>query len=215
MAYGTAVHTWKETGVVPASRHGDVLNRKLNHLETKREELWPDGFHEIPLAYNVVSGEARAVVLPITAAEKVEWKASHGDEWIVGTADFVGLLMGGPWVDDLKTGRHVEWADYGYQQAFYVLAWSLFHYHELLSTRSTITHWPKYPINGKPRRVGRVLDPDFLRDFQNRLKNLRLDYLRLREAHSNGGDVVARLQDGPQCLYCPSKNSCTKGQKYE
>jgi hypothetical protein len=215
-AYGTAAHTWVETGVAPEGKDGDAVLRKVKASGIKREDWWPTtGLHEVPLAYNVVTGESLALVLGLSTADKNAWKMAFGDEWVVGTADYVGVLMEAPWVDDLKTGRNAEWEHHRFQQTLYVLAWNLFATHKLEPTRSTITHWPKYPLPKMPLRFGEVLEPDYLEDFQRKLKNLRTDVLRLREAKEKGMDVHNRLTDGPQCVYCPSKNSCTKGMKYE
>lgn len=179
--------------------------------------LWSEGLHEVPLAYNVVSTQARALVLPQSDGKKDEWKASFGDEWVVGTADYVGLLLDAPWVDDLKTGRQVHYGDHRFQQGFYALAWTLFQMGKLHQTRSTITHWPRYPVDIKPHRFGTVLEPEFFEEFQTKLRRLREDVMKLRELEESGRreSVVARLSDGPQCIYCPSKLACVKGQKYE
>lgn len=215
--WGTAVHKWKETGEFPEGRIATTLRKKIKESEVTREFYWSGGIHEVPLAYNVITGAARALVLPLAGEAKDRWKASYGDEWITGTADYVGLLLEAPWVDDLKTGRKVEYVDYRYQQGFYTMVWALSQLGELVEARSTITHWPKYPIPEKPRRFGTVLTPDFFSELQGRLKTLREDVMKLRELEESGRreSVVARLSDGPQCQYCPSRLACTKGQKYE
>lgn len=213
-AWGTYCHLWKETGEIRPGKYAGTLKKKVDLLGVGgREELWAGGLHEVALAYNVVSGAAGALILPATSDEAAAWKSSFGDSWVVGTADYVGLLLESPWVDDLKTGRHAEWETYKFQQAFYALAWSTIHFGEFREARSTITHWPKYPITKKPLRFGTVLTLDFMDDFKRRLRQLREDVLRLRELDQER--VVVRLSDGPQCLYCPSRLSCIKGQKYD
>lgn len=214
--WGTAVHKWKETGEFPEGRIGTTLKKKVKESGIQPTALWLEGLHEVPLSYNVVTGEARALVLPVSSDKKDAWKAAFDGDWVVGTADYVGLLLDTPWVDDLKTGRQVDYIDYRYQQGFYALAWGIFHYGGLGDVRSTITHWPKYPIKSKPRRFGTVLVPDFLEELKGRLKTLREEVMRLRDFEDKGrrGEVVARLSDGPQCTYCPSKLACAKGQKY-
>lgn len=215
--WGTLVHKWKETGDIPSGRLGTVLKKKLKETNVSREGLFPEGVHELPLAYNVVSSQARALVLPVSESRKDEWKAAHGDEWITGTADFVGLLLDTPWIDDLKTGRLVYYDNYRYQQGFYALAWILFSEGRLTPVRSTITHWPKYPIPKKPDRFGTVLEVEFFQEMQDRLRQLREVVMKLRDLDARGGrdSVVAQLRDGEQCKYCPSKLACIKGQKYE
>lgn len=212
--WGEMVHLWKETGVVPKGRAGTTLAKKIKLAEVNRDLLWVDGLHEVPLAYNVVTGESRALVLPLHKEKRDLWKATFDSEWITGTADYVGLLLDRPWVDDLKTGRQVEYFDHRYQQAFYSLVWTLFQMGQLTECRSTITHWPKYKLETKPRRFGTVLEPDFFLDFQGKLKQLREDVMRLKDKQERGLDVSGHLSDGPQCKYCPSKLACIKGSKY-
>lgn len=212
--YGEMVHYWKETGEVVKGRGALTLKKKLESTGANRDTLWLGGLHEVPLAYNVSTGEAKAMVLPLEKDKRDLWKAAFGDEWVTGTADYVGLLIERPWVDDLKTGRRVDYHDHRYQQAFYSLAWTLFQMGELTECRSTITHWPKYPINQKPRRLGAVLDADFFLDFQGKLRSLRGDVMRMKEKTARGETIEGYLSDGPQCVYCPSKLACIKGQKY-
>lgn len=215
--WGTAVHKWKETGEFPSGRWSATLQKKVKEADVHRESYWTEGLHEVPLAYNVVTGQAHALVLPLSSDKKDAWKASHDSEWVCGTADYVGQLLDTPWVDDLKTGRKVDYLDYRYQQGFYCLVWTLFSMGELTPARSTITHWPKYPIKEKPRRFGTVLEPEFFLELQGKLKTLREEVMKLRELEQAGRreSVVARLSDGPQCQYCPSRLACTKGMKYD
>lgn len=209
------MHSWKETGEVPKGRPGLTLKKKIEASGVKREELWAYGLHEVPLGYNVLTGECRALVLPVPGEEKDAWKHSLGPEWVTGTADYVGMLLELPWVDDLKTGRKAEYGDYKYQQAFYSLVWSLFQTRTLTPTRSTITHWPKYPIPNKPSRFGTMLEPDFFQDFQARLKALYYETSRLKNKQEQGMDISGHLREGAACTYCPSKPNCAKGQRYE
>lgn len=212
-AYGTAAHNWKETGEFGEGRLWTTLKKKVEGVS--REELWPAGLHEVPVAYNVLSGEAKALVLPVGADVKQAWKAAMGHEWVVGTLDFAGLLLGGPWVDDLKTGRIAEWGHYAAQQTFYLMTWTIFTEHALVPGRSTITHWPRYPLATKPQRYGQVLEEADYLDFQVRLRNLYADYVKLKNLQESGMDVTPRLKEGGQCVYCPSKLACSKGMSYD
>lgn len=212
--YGTMVHKWKETGEVPNGRLGLTLKKKITLSGTSRDAYWSDGLHEVPLAYNVLTREARALVVPVPSEAKDAWKAAFGDEWVTGTTDIAGLLLEFPWVDDLKTGRRVEYLEHRAQQAFYALVWTLTQMGGLTTARSTITHWPKYPLNNKPRRFGVVLEPEFFLEFQGKLHGLRESVLRLKEKKESGMEISGYLSEGPQCTYCPSKLACTKGQKY-
>ncbi len=212
--WGTRCHHWKETGEFGEGRDALTLKKKIEASGVNRNELWANGLHEVPLAYNVETGEARALVVPVSLQEKAEWKASFGEAWVTGTADYVGFIMELPWVDDLKTGRVVEYLDHRYQQAFYVLAWGLSQ-HRGGAGRSTLTHWPRYPLSGTPRRFGTFLEDDFLVEFQEKLKALYKTYRKLKEKGETGMDITGHLQDGGHCLYCPSKPSCIKGSRYE
>jgi hypothetical protein len=213
--WGTRCHFWKETGEFGVGREALTLKKKVENSGVRREELWSQGLHEVPLAYNVETGEARALVVPLHPEEKGSWKTAFGDSWVTGTADYVGFILDGPWVDDLKTGRKVEYVDHRFQQAFYVMTWGLSQLRELRPGRSTLTHWPKYPLGEKPRRFGTVLEPGFFQEFQDRLRNLYRDWKKLKEKGDTGMDITGHLQDGGHCLYCPSKPSCTKGSRYE
>jgi hypothetical protein len=207
------VHRWKETGEVPDGREGLVLRRKLERSGVTRETYWTEGLHEVPVAYNVLTNETRALILPVSPEKKVRWKDGFGDDWITGTADYVGALLDTPWVDDLKTGRKVEYLSYRYQQAFYALVWSNFGEFNNTTCRSTITHWPKYPLDGKPIRFGTVLEPDFFDEFKGRLRRLRDEVLKLKEVNDME-NVVSYLTEGEHCVYCPSRSICNKGKRY-
>lgn len=208
------VHSWKETGEIPKGRPGLTLKKKIEASKVNREELWQYGLHEVPLAYNVFSREARALILPVPTAEKDAWKSSYGDEWITGTADYVGLLLELPWVDDLKTGRRGEYEPYKYQQAFYSLAWSLYQMGKVTQVRSTITHWPKYPIANPPSRFGVSLEPEFLQDLQLKLLELHRTMSKLKSGKETGMNIRGQLNPGEQCTYCPSRTNC-EVSKYE
>ncbi len=214
-SWGTFCHSWKETGEFGKGRSATTLRKKVKESGVKREELWAHGLHEVPVAYNVLTREARALVVPVPTIQKNAWKASHGPEWITGTADYVGQLLDLPWVDDLKTGRRVEYDYYKYQQGFYTMAWTLFSMHSLTPARSTLTHWPKYPVAAPPLRFGYVLEPEDMLDLQSKLEALYRQTLKLTVLKDGGMDVTSHLVDGPQCLYCPAKPGCAKGLKYE
>lgn len=199
--WGTSVHSWLETGIVTSPGLGE----RITLSGTNRERLWPRGLHEITLALNVVTGDARRYY---GASEgRDAWKTDFDDEWITGTLDFVGELFDLPWVDDLKTGRFAAWNDYKAQQSFYVLAWSRYRYEETRESRSTITHWPRYPKHLPPTREGRVLSLDYLGGFAKQLTQLRDDILRAQ-------DAGAALNPGKQCVYCPSRSHCPQGIQY-
>lgn len=193
--WGNFVHKWVETGEM----HGDekktrLLEKKLRESGTVREEWWPeDGQNEIALAYNIHTGEAQAQT-DGTPSDKDGWKASFDVNWIVGTLDYTADLFGTLWVDDLKTGRLVSWEDYEAQQQFYCGVWGLVSRGEVVDTRSTLTHWPKYPVAGKPTRFGKHYEAQELNGFLDGLKVL--------------AGTVYTLNSGPHCKFCPSRYDC-------
>lgn len=211
--WGNVVHYWAETGgyndlTEPKLRA--ALEERVALTRVERLALWPsEGYRELGLALNVVSGEAQMLVDGSPEARD-EWKAGFGDEWVVGTADYAGELMDYPWVDDLKTGRFAAWDDYEAQQTFYCLAYSRARYGATHETRTTITHWPKYPKARPPHRTGRVLSVGQLNAFAGRLARLRETILAGRADQEH-----LELDAGPQCLYCPSKGACPKLKELE
>lgn len=211
--WGNLVHYWAETGgftdlTDPKDRA--AVEERVRLAGVDREALWPSGgYREVALALNVTTGESRTLA-DVSLLERDEWKASFDDHWVVGTADYCGEIMDLPWVDDLKTGRFAAWEDYAAQQTFYALAYTRARYGATHDTRTTITHWPKYPKARPPHRAGRVLDVGALNGFAARLSRLRESILRGREQPEN-----FELDLGRQCLYCPSKGQCPKLKEVE
>lgn len=203
--WGNFVHSWMETGVVEEGENKRHLEKRIRLSGVKREELWPNLTHEVPFAYNLVTDEVRRY--PTTPpppgftlrSHKDAWKAAFSNEWMVGTVDGVGELLDSWWTDDLKTGRAVHWNDYRWQQSSYAIMVSKWKYDALLSGRSTITHWPRYPVAGKPFRSGAVLDEAYLKKSLQSLKDLRARILAADPAS---------LREGDQCYFCPSKGGC-------
>lgn len=210
--WGTLVHSWLETGEIPTQEpFRRALTRRLKESGVDREIWWPsEGVHEATFGLNLVSGEVVRCVMPrlVQMGETQKsysdrWKESLSDEWVVGTLDFGMELLDRPWVDDLKTGRFASWHDYAAQQTFYCVVWSQYLYAELRESRSTITHWPKYPSAGKPKRKGTLLGVDTLKKFVLELTQLRESVLGLRNTGKTG-----ELLPGDQCRYCPSRTNC-------
>ena len=200
-AWGTNTHKWKESGRLPGNEaHDKLLHRKIRASGIDRAALWPPGGeHEVALAYNVVSRRAVRCNL-VGDSEKAAWKAAFTDEWVTGSPDYVSELCGEPWVDDLKTGRIVSLEAHKYQQMFYCLAWGLAVHGTPTPARSTLTHWPRYPVDVKPERMGTVFSLDDYTDLMLRLVRLREQVLAKR----------VRLKTGVQCEYCPSRGVCPK-----
>ena len=209
-AWGTKVHGWMETGELPEGDDGTLLAKRIKKSGVDRAKLWPvsgeSGEFEVPVAYNLVNGRAIRYVAvaggPVGGAalraHKSAWKAAFDNEWVTGTLDFAAELMDTYWIDDLKTGREAHWADYAAQQSFYALAWSTIKYGEIRDGRSTITHWPNYPITRAPVRHGASLEVPALLAFVKRLQGLRETVL------GRSGS----LKVGDHCRFCPSKLYC-------
>jgi len=204
--WGTACHKWAETGEMPNFyKFRELLEKKLAKSGTLREDYWWNGDRELPLAYNVVSGQAMAY------AERPEnqshlsgddWKQSFGDEWITGTLDYGETPFDQVWVDDLKTGRLVAYAEYASQQKFYCAVYSLVKHGEVRDSRSTLTHWPRYPLHAKPVRGGDLevyYEAGELVGFLKGLREFR------EEALTHRPEV---LQTGEHCRFCSSKLDC-------
>lgn len=200
--------------MLPPDRDGELLGRKIDKSRISRRQLWPEeGEHELALALDVISGTVASCVVPTGKEKRTyqdDWKAAFDDRWVVGSLDFAMELLGRPWVDDTKTGRTVSWNMYAAQQSAYCLMYSLHRYGEIRATRSTLTHWPKYPVASPPTRFGSDLSVDYLTDFLHRLRLLRDVILGDRGRYAAGEDVTKVLSYGAHCRFCPSRSSCPK-----
>lgn len=207
--YGTTVHNWKATGVVSgvgtkAKSHEKTLKNKLEILATNgitRETIWPSasasGFHEVSFAYNCVDHRLAVHWGPYN----VEWKKSYTDDWIAGTADYVGWTDTGlPWVDDLKTGMLFESqpTEMG-QMFFYCMCWNKYN-SGVCDVLSSVTHWPKYPLPVLPTRTEGVLTWARLQKFEK----------YICELYTSG---KRPFNLGPECEYCPAFESCPLQKK--
>lgn len=203
--WGTMAHEWKETGqvVVVNNRQNiaKLFEKKLREGRVNREQWWPKTMiHEVAMAVNPFQayGEMREG----DKAEKEAWKAAFGDDWCTGTLDGYDWMFDVLWIDDLKTGRFVEEANYIEQRRFYALGLC-----RLLDYRGpvniTLTHWPRYPVLSQPNRFGRVIEQDEIRDFEKRLVKLRDDVRRAKEKREH-----MRLVSGEHCTFCPSRKVC-------
>lgn len=204
-AYGTLVHHWMETGDPYPNwaddRHTALLERKLIASQVKREDWWPGGVHESTWALNLrtldlrkYTGEARG---------RDAWKETWSPlEWLTGTIDWSNTNPLS--ADDLKTGWCPE-VRYNKQ----LLSYGLFLW--LDSGRAedliqlSITHWPKYPLDGLPVRhrwVATSVDLEcHLADLQFSANNLDLEVF--------DGNGLGH------CRFCESKKHCNEWSKNE
>lgn len=208
--YGTMVHNWKETGIVSGSQsHEKTFAKKLEILKKNnisREYLWPTtGYHEVTFAYNCVDGRVGVCWLSGKAAVEA-FKNQYNDEWVTGTADYVGVdSTGHLWVDDLKTGMSFDSsADEMAQMYYYAMVWSKYHRDIVRPVNVTTTHWVKYPLESLPvRSPDLYLTQDKLLKFEKYLCKVYADY--------KAGKRKFNL--GVECDYCPAVLACPLQQK--
>ena len=209
--YGTMVHTWAETGEVSGSKsHTKTFTKKLDVLKTHgitREALWPSGgYHEVTFAYNCVDG--RLGTCWLRGAEASRCKASYGDDWVTGTADYVyfkrtggggmGPVEGMFGVNDLKTGMLFDsQPDELSQLYFYLMCWQKYNGYEGDGLLDVI-HWPKYPIDSLPGREERVVSGTRMWKFEQYIKKLHKEYK----------EGKAPFVLGAECEYCPAAEAC-------
>lgn len=200
--WGTYVHSYVQLGVVPPAPpgRGQYPARLRDRIESVGDvlALWPrEGARfEQSVAYHVQTGEVRTASLA-SKEEQDAWKNSHDHHWVVGTMDYLGSLLGRPWVDDLKTGRYPSLPTSA-QTVFYSLCADRLAGTPPDGVYTSITHWPRYPVGGKPERVGIVLEWDDLEDFADLLE----------QTWEKSQARIKPLTPGEWCRYCPSRGNC-------
>lgn len=158
--FGDLVHHWIETGDAEpewaSEKDRDLLGRKLMLSGTRREKYWRlgDGEHEVTFAIHLETAQLR---MYRGARELADWWKAGADpkEWLTGTVDW--LHWGGektvPWIDDLKTGRFAPLPKKSKQLRSYALVpWIKAGMPLKYEVALSITHWEKYPLNGRPKR---------------------------------------------------------------
>lgn len=202
--WGTEVHDWKAQGGVPDGPEFSVLIRKrllavtgTEHGEALREEFWPaeEGTHELAMAMDAVTG--RVEVFRGTSVQRDEWKLSRPDSCVTGSLDWDGELAGDPWTDDLKTGKTPDPPDSPQNRVYGAARRSRY---------LSITHWPRYPYQGRPHRE--------MEGFPDRLREATFhDIQGAYRAHleARGSLLLGeqpRAVTGAHCRWCPSQNHC-------
>jgi hypothetical protein len=217
-AWGTMAHAWKATGRIIGNPdyprlEGHFANKLVKAIGGPeeqarfREAYWPSsGLHEVAVAVNCV---ALAVAWHEGGGNDAAWKAQWHDPWATGTLDYVGEVLGDPWIDDLKTG---SWPptppEDSNQLRLYGLARWRIGSSKPLPDRLvlSITHWPRYPVVGLPKRFWHEITPAEVADFERRLTLRYRLVSRLRGA----SDEVRRgeLVTGEHCSFCPVGSVC-------
>jgi hypothetical protein len=220
-AWGTTAHTWMATGEVRAPEGWEKLNglfaKKLRESgldgeagRAFRESWWPPGGRfEVAVAIDCAGGGVGWAEL---GGDDAAWKTAHPDSWVTGTLDYVGEVLGEPWIDDLKTGR---WdpppPGENVQLRLYALA--------ALRMRDprrpppgrvvlSMTRWPRYPLTGRPTRLWAEITPGELADFERRLRLRWALVSRLRAGDQDR--VVDELVTGSHCQFCDVGVNCPR-----
>ena len=191
--WGTAVHHWKEGNDFSLDEGTErTFQKKLERVGDFRTAFWPGGQHEQAFSFNCITGAVDSRTGSRAALDR--WKDSQPIECVTGTADYTDELLGMLWVDDLKTGMSCPEPDGTGQLFFYCLCLSLWETGGIEDTLSSVTHWPKYPLDGLPNRKQALLPAARLVRFHNFLM------LKYAEWEKNRGEVTP----GEHCLYCPA-----------
>lgn len=214
------VHHWKATGEIQAPGEGyeglpKLLLKRLRAAwgdeegwGVARSRLWPEGLHELSVAIWTGEQTGRNSVIQYAIDQvQADWTDMYGNDWVTGNLDYLGDLLGDPWVDDLKTGRHPP-DPHDPQLAFYALAaWLIKGKPERVVT--SITHWPRSPVGGHPERYWGEFSAEDLDSFHRRLimKGREREGLRLYVA-DGGEPSEIDLTTGTHCKYCPARINC-------
>lgn len=200
--WGTNVHAWKETG---KWWEDTLVTRRrqaaLDAADLTRESLWPGSTgHEVSLALRSSVRTVESYVGP--AAERDAWKKSFDSNWLTGTADYIGEVLGTPWIDDLKTGREVPEDPWElWQLRFYAVCVMILN-PDATEVLTSITHWPRYPADSPPRRLWSKPIP------RAEVLGTTLGLLEHGRRNVEASKKQLRVFPGPQCQWCPASVGC-------
>ena len=175
----------------------------LSWMAPHRERLWPGrtGAHEVTASYNCRTGAVDIGPINVESEEADAWKAARSTECVVGTLDWLALLVGGePWVDDLKTGWPVPSVTTGQMEFAALVGTTL---HKAASCVVSVTHWRRG--EPAPTRAGlwrRATWPE-LSEFQ----------MALEAAWRAATGRKTYAVPGPHCKYCPSALVCPRANE--
>lgn len=239
-AWGLTAHNWKATLSIVAGdgrwpQHAKLFARKLSYMKPSdpvafRDKWWPaGGQHELSYAIDT-RRFGRVATFKGTKEQVAAWAASLGDEWVKGEADYVGNVLGDPWVDDLKTSppRRVQDPETGAwvqdpdnpwwhhprdeQHRTYALGAWLAARCEPHRVVTSTTNWPRYPVVGGPERVWAEFHNEELRAWWDVLHDTEIERRRLVTLPPLSLMAAARPSD--RCRFCPSLGHCPKGQDF-
>lgn len=204
--WGWIAHRWMETGSIEPNiptgypKLHDQFAAKVALTETKRSEWWPsDVAYEVAVSIDPEKSSAELY----DGDDRDDWKQSRSDSEITGTVDAHWYILDQLHIDDLKTGRFASVQSHYYQLLGYGLGIvRALGYRD--SIKLSITHWPRYPLRGIPRRETTEVQYDELVDFEKRLLKLRDDIRRAKDTRT------IQLTTGEHCLWCDSRDVCPK-----
>lgn len=205
-AWGNLVHHWKETGDHSGNK---TLIKKLAATSVDRAKLWPiteySLGHEITFSIDINSLQLRIWSPERSKYPRDHWKSRHPrNRYLTGSIDFVSQSDRSgdwlPWVDDLKTGTWPVYAKKSLQlQSYALVPW-------ILNDCDTdvwvsITQWPKYRLDCKPKRNWHLLrSADLARHVQ-----------KIRWAVENP-QIAIPTEDG--CRFCLCKPDCDEFKEF-
>lgn len=204
-AWGTTVHSWKENGVTNGNK---TLNKKLAATGIDRARLWPevgDSYgHETTFSIHLETLQVRIWTPEGSKYSRDDWKRRHPKRnYLTGSIDWLSTISRKgtkelPWVDDLKTGAWPVYAKKSKQLRSYALVPWILH-GCTTDVWGSITQWPKYRIDGKPKRNWCLYTS----------KDLLAHLQRIRWANKNT-QLAVYSEEG--CRFCMCKDSCDEYQ---
>lgn len=211
--WGETVHKWVETGKIEgpswATKGFEDKLAVSGAGESTRHDFWPPhGVHEMAISWDLDTdpivvmerrpdGQAAWPKIPGSLRIKLDYAAWGAES---------GGIDGHLWVDDLKTGRFSTPPE-SMQVGAAVAALC-----RLIDKRyeygyGTVTHWPRYPKHGLPRR-SKPARHDFV-PTHDLLRRTRDSAHRAKLGIDSGGDPPPdTVFAGEHCQWCPSKHVC-------
>lgn len=201
--WGTDVHHWAATGVVPDSGNGwaHLIQQRVDRHPGLRERLWPagEGRHELSFAIGP-DGRVRHTFHHPDQATREKWKAQQDPDVVTGTADWVGDILGEVWIEDLKTGKFPQPPTIPQLRVETVLApdgWP---------ATTSVLHWPRYPTAAPPVRTLHGWTHGEVEQTRRDIQDAHSGHLEAANDLSAGRAI--RAVTGDHCRWCPSQRHC-------
>jgi hypothetical protein len=215
LAWGTLVHHWKETGDSYPSfadeKDTKCFNKKLVMTGVERESYWAGGEHEVTFAIRLDELHVERYVPErgATNEDRDAWKANFpADKWLTGTIDYLKPDR----LDDLKTGKLMYFSKAqqrwiykpvpaaGNRQlwSYTMLPWCEAGCPDDWEFLTSITQWPRYPLDGLPIRTYAWVTSG----------ELKMHLAEIRYALSHPNETKQPTDDDEDCLFCDSRPNC-------